>query len=101
MDQAGLSYVRKENCFSWIEDIKQAQSLMDSQLKVSWPRILDDFTQQLNPAHDKIFSPFPLDYYWSVMESEWATDVMFRSPQALALTLPNLGAPRGDDLLQP
>ncbi len=30
-------------------------------------------------------STFSLDYYWSVMESEWATDVMFRSPQALAL----------------
>jgi len=85
MDQAGLSYVRKENCFSWIEDIKQAQSLMDSQLKVSWPKVLDDFARQLNPAHDKIFSTFPLGYYWSVMESEWATDVIFRSPQALGL----------------
>ena len=32
----------------------------------------------------------PLHYYWSADETEWATDVMFRSPQALAAVYPRL-----------
>lgn len=84
MDEAHLCYQRKDNCFPWIEDVSKAQDLMDQQLQTQWPTHLDDFARLLNPAHDEIFQRFPLHYYWSVMQSEWATDVMFRSPQALA-----------------
>jgi hypothetical protein len=36
----------------------------------------------------QIFSDDP--YYWSADETEWATDVMFRSPAALAEHYPTL-----------
>ena len=32
----------------------------------------------------------PLRHYWSADETEWATDVMFRSPEALAELYPSL-----------
>ena len=40
MEQAQLQYVRQDNCFTWIQDYRQAQSLMDQQLEVNWPQLL-------------------------------------------------------------
>jgi hypothetical protein len=45
---------------------------------------------QYHPTHKEIFRENPLDYYWSLDQSEWATDVMFRSPQALSQLYPQL-----------
>ena len=44
---------------------------------------------QFHPAHRTMFGR-PLDYYWSAEETEWATDVMFHSREALANIYPNL-----------
>jgi hypothetical protein len=78
MKREGLQYVRQENCFPWIEDYARAQLLMDEQLKTDWPKQLQTVAQQLNPFHAEMFAGFPAaEYYWSVCESEWATDVGF------------------------
>lgn len=77
MKHAGLQYIRQENCFPWIEDYARAQTLMDEQLRTDWPKELGAIAQQLNPLHGKMFDGFAADYYWSVIESEWATDVGF------------------------
>jgi hypothetical protein len=90
MDEVQLSYQRKDNCFPWIEDVTKAQSLMDQQLQTPWPEYLDEFSRLVNPGHDDLFRAFPLQYYWSVTQSEWATDIMFRSQQALAAHYPTL-----------
>jgi hypothetical protein len=90
MDQAGIRYRRRENCFPWIEDFEKAQKLMDQQLRTAWPRALDRFARMLNPIHRQIFKSFPIRYYWSVPESEWATDLAFKSPSALASVCPSL-----------
>jgi hypothetical protein len=37
-----------------------------------------------------LFASVPLPYYWSVEESEWASDFMFRSPEALSALMPRL-----------
>lgn len=90
MDKDGMSYERRDNCFTWIENPARAQELMDSQLRASWPTLLKDIAAFVNPAHDEIFMNFPIDYYWSVHQSEWASDIMFRSPDALAKIYPLL-----------
>jgi hypothetical protein len=90
MDQAGIDYRRLENCFPWIEDFEKAQKLMDQQLRTAWPRSLTRVAHMLNPIHEKIFKNFPIQYYWSVCESEWATDLAFKSPSALASICPQL-----------
>lgn len=77
MREAGVEYIRQENCFPWVADYARAQTLMEEQLKTDWPQELGAIAQQLNPLHAKIFQGFPANYYWSVAESEWATDVGF------------------------
>jgi len=88
MDEAGIAYQRRDNCYTWLEDIPKAQELMDRQLRVSWPDLLKEIALTINPAHEEIFKDFPLDYYWSVYRSEWASDIMFRSPADLAMIYP-------------
>ncbi len=89
MDQAGIPYRRRENCFPWIQDVHAAQRLLDEQLKCHWPQMLNRFAQLLNPVLPKLFSP-AAGYYWSVYQSEWATDVMFRDSSSLAEIYPAL-----------
>ena len=90
MDQKGIRYRRHENCFLWIEEVAKAQELMNRQLRTAWPKALDRLLRQLNPAHGQIFRAFPVRYYWSVYQSEWATDVMFRKASDLAAIYPAL-----------
>ena len=90
MDQNGIGYRRDDNCFPWIENIGQAQRLMNRQLRISWPKALDRIVRQLNPAHGQMFRGFPISYYWTVYQSEWATDVMFGKPADLASIYPAL-----------
>lgn len=93
MDQAGLGYVRRENCFADLADVGRAQSLMDEQLKTDWKSVLDGIAAGAHPAHAALFGPssgYPIDHYWSAQQSEWATDVMFKSPGLLASLYPRL-----------
>src|SRR5438552_1589695 len=90
MDAVGLDYLRDDNCFPWIEDWPTAQQLMDQQLKVEWPTLLDDIARTLNPIHAEIFEARPTHYYWSTYQSEWAIDISFRTPEQLRRLYPRL-----------
>ena len=90
MDKATIRYQRLENCFAWIESTEKAQALMDDQLKTDWPSQLGQVVSRLNPNHKEMLAPFTVDYYWSTYQSEWATDIMFKSPVALAKIYPGL-----------
>lgn len=90
LDRAGLKYERYDNCFPWIEDFAKAQRLMNGLLRQNWPRFLDPIAGRLNPAARKMFASFPLDYYWTGYQTEWATDIAFRSHKALASIYPQL-----------
>jgi hypothetical protein len=90
MDAAGLTYERRDNCFARIDDFEKAQQLMDQQLRARWPALLDRIAGMLNPLHEELFAHFPTDYYWSVYQSEWATDVVFKSATALQAIYPPL-----------
>ena len=79
MDAAGLSYRQRDNTFTAVEDLRRAQALLDQQLKTAWPRRLDEQLDEVNPLHDEMFATYPVSYHWTMDESEWATDVLFRS----------------------
>ena len=79
-----IAYQQRGNCFTWIEDPPRAQEIMDRLLRTPWSALLQEIAGQLNPIHAEIFGDFDLRYYWSVHQSEWATDIMFRDPQQLA-----------------
>ena len=90
MDRVGLQYHRRENCFTWLSDAPRAQRLMNRQCAVNWRGTLDRLVPQVHPLFRTLFATCPTGYYWSVDESEWATDVMFRSSRALAELYPRL-----------
>jgi len=75
MDAVGLDYLRDDNCFPWIEDWPTAQQLMDQQLTVEWPALLNGIARTLNPIHDEIFSAHPTTDYWTTHQSAWAIDI--------------------------
>ena len=83
MDQAPLHYVRPDNAFPWLEDVAAAQALFAQQLQANWPSLLGGLAEALNPIHNDLFARYRCRYYWSVGDSEWASDVMFRDRVAL------------------
>lgn len=90
MDAAGVDYRRVDNCFTHIADLKQAQGLLDQQIRFDYARTLAALAATVNPAHTSIVGNYDIPYYWSLDESEWASDVMFRSPAALQALYPSL-----------
>ena len=83
MDSEGLGYTQRDNCFVALENVERAQQLMNDQLRTSWGGLLSRLTRQVHPLHGELFRDPPNPYYRSVNESEWATDVMFRSAASL------------------
>lgn len=90
LDAAQIDYIRRDNCIVWVEDVPRAQQLLDEQLKVSWPKLLNEIAFELNPIHEELFKGFPVRYYWYTHQSEWATDIMFDKPQDLARLYPRI-----------
>lgn len=86
----GIDFERRDNCFVDLGNVAGAQRMMDRQLQSDWTRLLDKFLRQVHPAHRSLFGKERLDYYWSADETEWATDVMFRSPEDLSALYPRL-----------
>jgi hypothetical protein len=88
LDEDGIGYQRRDNCFTWVEDFARAQKLADLQPKVHWEAELDRLLQRVLP-------PRPLwlpdaRYYWTADQTEWATDLAFRDADTLAELYPQL-----------
>jgi len=90
MDAQGLAYRRQDNCFPWVEDFARAQQLLDAQRRVHWPKVLGQLVEEWHPGHAQVFENYPLSYYWSTRQSEWATDLVFRDPATLRRLYPRL-----------
>jgi hypothetical protein len=88
MDQLGLKYERRDNKFVWVEDFARAQQLLDQQLEVNWPELLNGILKEVHPSHPELLGDMPVDYYWSVFQSEWASDIVFRSAADLGRLYP-------------
>jgi hypothetical protein len=90
MDRAGISYTKRDNCFTRISDLKQAQRLLDRLTDRNWSRFLDALAQKVNPWIHPRTGLDVRSYYWSVRQMEYATDVMFRNAASLAELYPLL-----------
>ena len=90
LERRRSGFQRADNCFPWLANSALAQRLMDEQLATDWPAALTAIARSINPLHDELFEPWPMDYYWSGYQTEWATDVLFNDPQALATIYPAL-----------
>jgi len=90
MDAAGIAYRRSDNCFPWIQDVAAAQALADQQLSLDWAGKLGLAAKAANPALGSILGGRDINYYWSLDESEWASDVMFKEAGVLDRLYPSL-----------
>lgn len=80
---AGLEFRRTDNCIHGVEDLPRAQAFLDAQRAVHWPTLLDEVRSWVHPAHPDLLGRYPVNYYWSLAQSEWATDIVFTDPAAL------------------
>lgn len=89
-DENGITYRMYDNSFYEISDIAKAQGLADKFDSKSLCRQLDLFAHKVNPYLDTIEKTFRQGYYWCVDQCEFATDVMFKSREALEDIYPSL-----------
>jgi hypothetical protein len=71
-------------------DERRGPRTSDKQLRIRWPKHLARLQHQACPAFAGIPGLGLQEYYWSVAESEWATDVMFDSHESLGALYPQL-----------
>lgn len=90
MDQAGIDYRRHDNCFTWIADFARAQQLLSAQLSCPWGERFDGIAQQVHPYLGELSRHYPMRYYWTCQDSEWAMDIVFRHRQQLQHLYPQL-----------
>ena len=88
MDREGLRYHRGDNKILWVEDWQRAQQLLDEQLRMDWPPVLDAYQRQVHPLHPGHLGKMKVLYNWTVHQSEWASDVAFASGEKLERWLP-------------
>jgi hypothetical protein len=90
MRQAGIGFEQRDNCFVWVEDVERAQQMLADLEGRKWERWLKSLATRVNPLLGKASRLDLHPYYWSVSESEYATDVLFRDAGTLARVYPAL-----------
>ena len=90
MDRAGIGYEKRDNCFPRIDDLPRAQKMMEELEHRKWERFLNLLARRVN----RLVLPGSRlklhGYYWSIRESEYATDVMFKDAASLERLYPAL-----------
>jgi hypothetical protein len=87
----GIGFEKQDNCFTRIDDLARAQELIDKLESYDWDRFLNPLAHLINPLLEK--KPGLKDlkgYYWSVRQSEYAIDVLFRDQASLDEIYPSL-----------
>lgn len=77
--KAGIGFHLIDNAFVSIEDFEQAQRLSDGLRADGLHRTLDEVARWLCP----VTTQFKGGYHWSLMQLEYATDIVFRNREDL------------------
>ena len=80
LDKAGLEYELVDNAFVAIDDFDKAQKLADGLDVRELHSLLDRYARKCCP----VIKQLGAGYHWSIMQIEYATDVVFRDRNALA-----------------
>jgi hypothetical protein len=84
LEAAGIRYERRDNTFAWVEDFTRAQALLDEQQQTDWSTTLSGLLRTYHPEFAQLQADLQLrDYYWTAEQTEFATDVAFRSAAEL------------------
>lgn len=79
MDKQGIGYTQMDNSFLNIDDFAKAQGLADNIEVGSLQNTLNQFAEKFCP----VIRHFSCGYYWSLMQIEYSTDIVFKSQQDL------------------
>jgi len=90
LDKAGINYLRKENGFTQIDNLPRAQALLDQLTTYPWQQFLQNIARQVQPWLDETYGFDQHGYYWTAYQSEYATDLLFRSVADLKALYPKL-----------
>lgn len=82
----GIGYAMADNAFIRIDDFARAQSLADQLKPDDLHRILDRYAAICCPVLDV----FEQGYHWSLMQTEYSTDLVFRSDTMLSTLYENI-----------
>jgi hypothetical protein len=87
LHRAGRAFTQVDNCVFDVADLAEAQRLLRQLETRPWARVLRRFASRVNPLlRGHLLRP----YYWSLEESEYATDVLFHDPASLQVIYPAL-----------
>lgn len=75
-----IGYTLVDNAFTDIHDFERAQQIADRLRPITLHRKLDRFARQFCPAA----AEFAAGYHWSLMQIEYATDIVFKSRDDLS-----------------
>jgi len=77
LDKAGVRYQRCGNKILEIADPEAAQRLLDRQVRLLRPSMLDRLVPMIFPTRRQTLGT-QLSYYWTIWQSEWATDLIMQ-----------------------
>ncbi|MCH8243225.1 MAG: MarR family transcriptional regulator [Planctomycetes bacterium] len=80
LDKRGIGYQMLDNAFLEIDDWEQAQRLAERFDVRTRHRLLDRYAARFCP----VGQTFAKTYHWSLMQAEYATDIVFRTADDLA-----------------
>jgi hypothetical protein len=73
LSKKGIGFTLLDNAFSAIDDWQKAQQLADQLNLRALHKRLNQFARLYCPA----IRHFPVEYHWSIMQAEYATDIVF------------------------
>lgn len=82
LDCKGIDYIAQGNKFLYLSDYEMAQNELSVQTQTQFQDVLDPFARLVFPDKNQILGSLAR-YYWSLWQSEWATDYIFDSAQSL------------------
>jgi len=90
MDRAGIGYKKHQNSFTWIDKLDKAQQILTRLEEQGWIRMLHQFARGVNCYQKKNNTVRLNNYYWTVIQAEFATDILFDSAASLQAIYPAL-----------
>jgi DNA-binding MarR family transcriptional regulator len=79
LEKKNIAFSKKDNLFTSISDFSIAQKISDSFSPEKLHAFLDRYATTCCP----IFKDFAAVYHWSIMQSEYSSDILFSSPEKL------------------
>jgi hypothetical protein len=93
LEKGGIGYRQCDNTFTFIADVLRAQQMLDDLTRRDWSQTLWKLVRPVMGGllcAKGLLPELPSGYYWTIRQSEYATDVMFKEGAYLKEVYPAL-----------